>query len=104
MCADATKSTATPQKQTTSDEGEDPHDHSGGHARPESGPLEAMARSVNSKVVHRMPEVQRGDQNSNSGQNVQDSHLRSRQKSSAGIYRKTLERGIEIKKRQAKAS
>jgi hypothetical protein len=77
---DATKSAATPQKQTTSDKREDPHNHSSGHARPESRALEAVVRSVDSKVVHRMPEVQRGDQNSNSGQDVQDSHRRSHQK------------------------
>ena len=65
---------ATSQQQTASDEGEDPHNHRGGHTRPQSRPVDAFLRCDSRKVMHRMSEVQCGEQDSNSAQDTQNSH------------------------------
>jgi hypothetical protein len=64
-CMRAASAVAT-QQQTASDEGEDPYNYGSGHTRPQSGAVDALSRRNSRKVMHRVPEVQGGEQDSNS--------------------------------------
>jgi hypothetical protein len=59
------KSAGTHQEQAASDEGKYPHDHNGGYACPKTGAVDALLRCDDIKVMHCMPEVQCGEQDSN---------------------------------------
>jgi hypothetical protein len=67
---------ATSQQQTATDEGKDPDHHRSSHPRPQSRSVEPVWRCHARKVMHRVSEVQRSEQDSNSAQYIQNSRRR----------------------------
>src|SRR5690348_9358768 len=73
---DVVKSSSATQEPAASDRREYPYNYYSGYTRPNSGALDSFVRCLNKDVMQQMySEAQCDDQDSNSAQNIQDSHM-----------------------------